>query len=375
MPKIVMFCHSLRSDWNHGNAHFLRGVLSECWHRGFDVLALEPAGGWSARNLSQNCGSAALDAWRDVYPPLPLLVYDPARLDLDRVLHGADLVLVHEWNEPELIGRIAAHRKSGGFYLLLFHDTHHRIVSASEAVEQLELDGFDGVLTFGAVLREAYARLGWAKRAFTWHEAADLRVFAPRPGFEQERDLVWIGNWGDDERTAELQEFLIEPAAQLGLSARVHGVRYPPAARQILADASIEFAGYLPNFRVPEAFGAATATVHIPRRPYTRMLPGIPTIRVFEALACGIPLVSAPWEDAEGLFQPGEDFLLAGSGTEMRRHLDAIRRDRALAEALARHGRATIEAYHTCTHRVDELLAICGALGRELNPPQNAAAQ
>ncbi len=76
MPKLVLFCQSLRSDWNHGNAHFLRGVLSECWHRGFEVLALEPANGWSAQNLVKDHGPAALEAWRETYPPLPLIIYD-----------------------------------------------------------------------------------------------------------------------------------------------------------------------------------------------------------------------------------------------------------------------------------------------------------
>jgi spore maturation protein CgeB len=375
MPKIIVFCQSLRSDWNHGNAHFLRGILSECWHRGFDVLALEPANNWSAQNLLEEHGPAALEAWREVYPPLPLVVYDPARLDLDRALEGADLVLVHEWNEPELIARIAAHRKSTSSYLLLFHDTHHRVVSAPASIAASHLDGFDAVLAFGEVLRETYIRRGWARRAFTWHEAADLRVFHSRPGVVRQRDLVWIGNWGDDERTAELQEFLIEPVASLGLSARVHGVRYPPDARQALAEAVMEFAGYLPNFRVPEAFAAGAATVHIPRRPYVRMLPGIPTIRVFEALACGIPLVCAPWDDAEELFAPGDDFLLARSGAEMRDHLDAIRHDRELAAELSRHGRATIATRHSCAHRVDELLATCRTLGRDLCPTQTVAAQ
>ena len=83
-------------------------------------------------------------------------------------------------------------------------------------------------------------------------------------------------------------------------------------------------------------------TVHIPRRPYTRMLPGIPTIRIFEALACGIPLVSAPWDDCEGLFTPGDDFLLARDGTEMWHHLGALRSDPGLRAHLAaqrpRHG-------------------------------------
>ena len=375
MPEIVVFCQSLRSDWNHGNAHFLRGVLSECWHRGFDVLVLEPAASWSAQNLLQDHGPAALSAWRDAYPPLPLVIYDPVTLDLDRVLEGTVLVLVHEWNEPELVVRLAAHRKSGGSYLLLFHDTHHRMASEPPAVSAIDLDGFDGVLAFGEALREAYIRWGWRRRAFVWHEAADLRTLGPRPAIARRRDLVWIGNWGDDERTAELQEFLVEPVASLGLSARVHGVRYPEEAQRALREAGMEFAGYLPNFLVPEAFAEAAATVHIPRRPYVRMLPGIPTIRVFEALACGIPLVCAPWEDTEGLFMPGEDFLVARNGAEMRDHLAAIRHDAQLAAELSRHGRATIAARHSCAHRVDELVAICRTLGRDLSPPTTAVAQ
>jgi spore maturation protein CgeB len=375
MPKLVLFCHSLRSDWNHGNAHFLRGVLSECFWRGFSVLALEPCDSWSAANLASDHGAAALDAWREAYPPMPLVVYDFERLDFDRVLDDADLVLVHEWNEPRLVARIAAHRKSEGRYLLLFHDTHHRMVSAPEAIGAIDLDGFDGVLAFGDVLREAYRRRGWGRRAFTWHEAADLRVFGPRPEVVRECELIWVGNWGDEERSAELQEFLIGPVGSLGLSARVHGVRYPEAARSALSNAGIEFAGHLANFRVPQVFAAAAMTVHVPRQPYVDMLPGIPTISVFEALACGIPLVSAWWDDAERLFAPGEDFLVARGGAEMCGHLDALRHDPGLAAALASRGRATVETRHSCAHRVDELIAICRALGRDLCPSREAVAQ
>jgi spore maturation protein CgeB len=375
MPKLVLFCHSLRSDWNHGNAHFLRGVLSECFWRGFSVLALEPRDGWSAANLARDHGAAALDAWREAYPPIQLVVYDFECLDVDRVLDDADLVLVHEWNEPRLVAHIAAHRKSRGRYLLLFHDTHHRMVSAPEAIAAIDLDGFDGVLAFGEVLREAYCRRGWGRRAFTWHEAADLRVFGPRPAVAPEHELVWVGNWGDEERSAELREFLIEPVAALGLSARVYGVRYPEAACLALSEAGIEFAGHLANFRVPQVFAAATMTVHVPRRPYVEMLPGIPTIRVFEALACGVPLVSAWWDDAERLFAPGEDFLVARSGAEMGSHLDALRRDPDLSAALARRGRAIVETRHSCAHRVDELIAICRALGRDLCSSSEAVAQ
>ena len=248
------------------------------------------------------------------------------------------------------------------------------MVSAPDQMERLDLDGFDGVLAFGEALSEAYRRRGWGRRVFTWHEAADLNVFRACPEQRIERDLLWIGNWGDDERAAELHEFLIEPVTALGLSARVHGVRYPAPARAALKAAGIDYAGYLANFQVPQAFAAARMTVHVPRRPYARMLPGIPTIRMFEALACGVPLVSAPWDDREHLFTPGEDYLVARDGVGMRRHLAALRADPALRRHLAEHGRATVVARHSCAQRVDELLAICAALGRDLTMPAMAAA-
>jgi spore maturation protein CgeB len=95
--RIVLFCHSLRSDWNHGNAHFLRGVLSELRAAGHDTIAFEPADGWSAGHLAQDSGPAALEGFRQHYPDLDVRVYDRASFDLDRAIDGADVVLVHEW--------------------------------------------------------------------------------------------------------------------------------------------------------------------------------------------------------------------------------------------------------------------------------------
>ena len=105
-------------------------------------------------------------------------------------------------------------------------------------------------------------------------------------------------------------------------------------------------------------FARHLATVHVPRRWYVETLPGIPTIRVFEALACGIPLVCAPWDDAEGLFRPGRDYLLASDGAEMSSRLKMLRADTELRQALVRNGLETIRARHTCAHRAEELVAI-----------------
>jgi spore maturation protein CgeB len=112
----------------------------------------------------------------------------------------------------------------------------------------------------------------------------------------------------------------------------------------------------------PEIFARHLATVHVPRRFYATILPGIPTIRMFEALACGIPLVSAPWEDSEGLFRTGTDYLVARDGPEMTR--SSPRSPPIGAARVPRpFGAGTILARHSCAHRVDELLAIVAGLG------------
>jgi len=356
--RVVYFTHSLRSDWNHGNAHFLRGVLTELQARGHDVRVYEPENAWSLQNLIADAGPSAVAGFQTAYPTLHSTRYDLRTILLDKALDGADLVLVHEWNEHALVHRIGAHRARTRDYRLLFHDTHHRAVTDRKGVVAYDLSRYDGVLAFGNVIRDLYLREGWAKRAWTWHEAADTRVFHPLPGVLKEGDLVWIGNWGDGERTQELHEFLLGPVRALHLKARVHGVRYPDAAKKALASAGIQYAGWLPNYQAPEVFARYRVTVHVPRRPYTRVLPGIPTIRVFEALACGIPLVSAPWDDVEGLFTPGQDFLVARDGAEMRAQLKAVLADDALAASVAAHGLETIRRRHTCAHRVDELLGI-----------------
>lgn len=361
--RFVLFYHSLVSDWNHGNAHFLRGVVRELRARGHDVRVLEPARGWSRARLLADQGPAALERFARDFPGLGSETYELERLDLGEVLDRADVVVVHEWNDPELVRRVGAHRARGGRYALLFHDTHHRSVTAPREIAAYDLRHFDAVLAFGEVVRARYVEQGWATEAFTWHEAADVALFRPLPGVEREEDLVWVGNWGDDERTAELHEFLLRPARRAGLTATVHGVRYPPEARAALAVHGIRYAGWLPNAEVPRAFARRRVTVHVPRRPYVEALPGVPTIRVFEALACGIPLACSPWRDAEGLFRAGEDYLVARTGDEMARHLRAVVHDHALADHLARSGRETVLARHTCAHRVDELMAILRRLG------------
>jgi spore maturation protein CgeB len=360
--RIVMFYHSLVSDWNHGNAHFLRGIATELQHRGHQVRVMEPANSWSREHLLCEHGSTPVERFHQAYRGLASHQYSLDTLDLDRELDRADLVLVHEWNDHRLVEALGRHRALVGGYHLLFHDTHHRSVTERDSMAAYPLEHYDGVLAFGELIRQRYLEEGWAEQVWTWHEAADTRVFYPRPAKTCDGDLVWVGNWGDEERTAELEEFLIQPVEQLGLRCQVHGVRYPASALDRLSHAGIEYRGWIPNYEVPEIFARFRLTLHIPRRPYVEALPGIPTIRVFEALACGIPLICSPWEDAEHLFSPGKDYLIARNGLEMRQHMRALLDDPDSARAMAEQGRRTVLERHTCAHRVDELMAILSQL-------------
>ena len=135
-------------------------------------------------------------------------------------------------------------------------------------------------------------------------------------------------------------------------------MRYHETAKNTVRRYGGRYHGWLANAEAPEVFARHIATVHVPRRFYTKMLPGIPTIRPFEALACGIPLLSAPWQDSEGLFRVGEDFLMVSNGADMAEAMRRVKEDAELRRSIAEKGLETIRARHTCGHRADELLAV-----------------
>ena len=359
--KIACFTHSLRSCWNHGNAHFVRGVLSELIALGHDVDAFEPEDSWSYSNLVAEHGREALQPFEWAYPELRSSTY-AADADVAALVDGADLVIVHEWNSPDLVRELGRVRRRGGRFILLFHDTHHRAVSAPDEMRAYDLDDYDGVLAFGDTISEIYRGWGWGGRVFTWHEAADIRRFHP-PAEEGDRHgLIWVGNWGDDERSEEIAEFLLRPARDAELPLDIYGVRYPEHAPAMLRSMGAQYLGWIANAEAPRAFASYLATVHVPRRYYTQLLPGIPTIRVFEALACGIPLLSAPWSDSEGLFRVGEDFLMVSNGEQMAREIRRLKDDADLRRSLAAAGLETIRKRHTCGHRAEELMHVYATL-------------
>ena len=367
--NIALFCHSLVSDWNHGNAHFLRGLMRALTGEGHQVRCYEELGSWSLTNLMREQSRAAIDAidqFAQSFPELNVRFYDSGNnfaAFLEEELRDTDVVLLHEWNAPLVVNSVLALKKRYGF-MALFHDTHHRAYTRPSEVLQFHLHLVDGVLAFGEAIRRIYAEGFGVPRTWTFHEAADVEVFKPLAR-SKEIDVVWIGNWGDEERTRELQEFLIEPVAAIpGCRAVAYGVRYPAPALQRLQAAGIGYRGYLPNLLSPEVYSQSAITVHIPRRQYANGLGGIPTIRVFEAMACGIPLVCSPWSDDEHLFHPGEDYLVVSDGAQMKAALKDLLKDEKARMQISEHALETIQRSHTCAHRARQFISICEEIAR-----------
>ncbi|HEY0796252.1 MAG TPA: glycosyltransferase [Acidisarcina sp.] len=362
--RIAYFAHSLRSDWNNGNAHFLRGLMRALTQLGHEVIVYEPETEWSVTNLRQEAlGERSLQQFANFYPDLSVITYNRACSSPEQcfshLLRGTDIVILHEWNPPHLAQTLLGLREQLG-YKLLFHDTHHRASSSPEQMRSFGLHSFDGVVAFGAVLAKIYREGLQIKRVWTLHEAADTSIFKPFVDIPRENGIVWIGNWGEGERATEIGQFLLQPVKALRDLAltTIYGVRYPIEALDGLREAEARYGGYLPNLDAPRLYASAAMTVHIPRQQYTQAMKGIPTIRVFEALACGVPVVSAPWQDIEGLFRPG-DFQFAANSTEMTAAMRCLLLDRTAAEDQAARGLESILSRHTCAHRAAELTAIC----------------
>ncbi|MCA1648483.1 MAG: glycosyltransferase [Chloroflexi bacterium] len=343
MTRFALFYQSLVSDWNHGNAHFLRGLMRALQARGHPTVCYEQADNWSLSHLLE-LNPMAVSQFRDRFPDLSFETYDLGNLELfvRERLAGADVALVNEWNAPDVIRAIGRLASELGV-TALFHDTHYRVVLDEDYRRQLGLEQFAHILAFSPSLAERYGALG-LRSVTVLHEAADTSVFAPLD-VRQSTDVVFVGNYGDGDRSAELEDYVFGPRARLpGLRYAVYGVRYPEhVVARMNDDLDIRYGGWLPNVEVPAVYSAARVVLHVPRRQYVELLPGTPTIRVFEALASRACLISLPWADTDGLFDAGADFVVAHSPVEMRDLIDWLCRDDAARTRIAQHGYETVE--------------------------------
>ncbi|HUS14714.1 MAG TPA: glycosyltransferase [Chloroflexia bacterium] len=362
--RVAIFGQSLISDWNHGNAHFLRGVVRALQELGHRVTFYEQEDNWSLQHLLAEQGPAPVAAFHAAFPTMTPVQY-PRRKGaaltawLESVLAGADVVLVHEWNEPDLIREVGRLGQRPSRLMTLFHDTHYRAYSEPDTMRALGVEQYGAVLSFSPSITEIYQRDFGLPHVYTVHEAADAALFRPldRP---KQQDVVFIGNWGDQDRNAQMRDYFLEPSAALpNLRFSLYGVRYDEAIRAQMRDPyHVDYRGWAANYHTPEIYAASKMSLHIPRQQYTTALYGTPTIRVFEVLACGLPLVSLPWSDTDHLFTVGEDYVVVDSPRAMTEAIAWLAGDAAARARIGAHARATILDRHTCMHRTRQILEI-----------------
>ena len=212
--RVIFFCHSLVSDWNHGNAHFLRGVWQRIARaRDHEVRVFEQAGGVEQRQIWWlNTGNRRWPVLRAHIPSFTAKPTTSATLDLDQArwptptwcwcTSGTSIEVV------EAIGGTSGNVH--GRYRLLFHDTHHRWVTDRAPWARYGPVTTTACWHMAKIDSRSYLAMAGHQRAWVWHEAADTTVFKPLIG-AGDMQATWSGSATGAMRSAaaELEEFLL----------------------------------------------------------------------------------------------------------------------------------------------------------------------
>jgi spore maturation protein CgeB len=347
--KLVVFGLSITSAWGNGHATLWRALCRALGEAGHRVTFYERDQNWyaSARDSLDIRGLETV-----VYPR-----WDDARARAAQDVRDADAAMVTSYcaDGPAAAALVAdAPRALRAFYDLDTPVTLARL-DAGEWPDYLPRDGlgaFDLVLSYtgGAALDLLRTRLG-ARRVAPLYGSVDPDAHRPaEPVASWRADLSWIGTYAAD-RQAALERLFVEPA------------RRRPDARFVLAGAqypegfpwtaNIHFLRHLPPEDHPAFFASSRLTLNVTRRDMAA-LGWCPSGRLFEAAACGTPVLSDRWDGLGDFYTPGEEILVADD-TEAA--LAALDLDDAARLRIARRARDRTLAEHTAQRRAAQLLA------------------
>jgi spore maturation protein CgeB len=212
------------------------------------------------------------------------------------------------------------------------------------------LNGFDLVLSYtgGAALDQLRARLG-ARATAPLYGSVDPDVHRPgtaRPCFAG--DLSYLGTYAED-RQATLEELLVAPARQRPQRRFVIGGAQYPASFPWTAN--IYFVTHVPPADHPAFYASSPLTLNVTRAAMAA-LGHCPSARLFEAAACGVPVLSDDWEGLDRFFLPGEEILVARTADDV---LSAMELPASELAAMGRRARERTLSAHTADHRAVEL--------------------
>ncbi len=340
---IVVLGLSLSSSWGNGHATTYRSLLKAVAERGHDVTFLERDVPWyaSERDVTDP-GYCRLRFYRDLDG---LASFLPAIASADAVVVGSYVP------EGRAVGALVQRVASG---VRAFYDIDTPVTLAAldrgdcAYLSADQIPGYDLYLSFtgGPTLLRLERQYG-APMARALHCCVDPALYAPRRD-PVRWDLSYLGTYSAD-RQPVLDRLLIEPAQRAPhLRFAVAGPQYPA---DIAWPANVERFEHVSPPDHPEFYGVSRWTLNVTRADMVRA-GWSPSVRLFEAAACGTPLISDRWDGLEAVLRPGRDVLLAETADDVLAILgEGVpgRRD-----ALAAQARARVLAHHTAAHRAAE---------------------
>ena len=342
--KLVVLGLSLSSSWGNGHATTFRGLLKAFAARGHEVLFLERDVPWyrgEHRDLPhpQFC---ALEFYEDL----------AGLTRFTREVATADAVLVGSYvPEGVEVGRWAQTTATGP---VAFYDIDTPVTLAKlergdeEYLSPALIPGYDVYFSFtGGPTLERLERQYGSPAARALYCSADPATY--RPLQEAKRwDLSYLGTYSDD-RQRVLERLLLEPARRApDLRFCVAGPQYPTT---IDWPANVERIEHVPPAEHPRFYARSRFTLNVTRADMVRA-GWSPSVRLFEAGACGTPIVSDVWPGLEEVFTPGEAVVLAEDGNAV---LEALRLPTERARKIGDAARAAVLAGHTAAHRAETL--------------------
>jgi spore maturation protein CgeB len=346
--KVVIFGLSITSSWGNGHATTYRGLVRELSELGHEALFLERDMPWYACNRDM---PAFPSARTELYSHLEELE--------DRFLDDikeADLVLLGSY-VPDGV-RVAERIIKTARGVKAFYDIDTPVTLAKLETGDFEylapdlISQFDLYLSFtgGPILQKLRDHYG-ARRAEAFYCSADPGLYYPED-LEKRWELGYLGTYSDD-RQHPLDLLMIQPA-RLWPEGRfvVAGPQYPD---HIHWPDNVERIEHLPPCSHRSFYNAQKFTLNITRADMVRAGYS-PSVRLFEAAACGTPIISDYWEGLDEIFKIGSEILISRSPQETTNYLlHMAEEERA---AIGERARARVLASHTAAHRAAQLEAL-----------------
>jgi spore maturation protein CgeB len=350
--KLVIFGLSVSSSWGNGHATLWRGLVRALAQQGHGVVFFERDVPYyaSTRDVHELPGGGELvlyPAWDGVLPRVRAHLADA----------DAALVTSYQADARDAAAEVLASPVPvRAFYDM---DTPVTLDALCRGVEvpyigPQGLSGFDLVLSFtgGRALKQLRDLLG-ARRAEPLYGCVDPDVHrpVPPPPGEPRAALSYLGTYAADRQQA-LETLLVEPARRMpGRRFLIGGAQYP---HDFPWTPNLFFRRHVPPADHPAFYAASELTLNVTRRAMAEM-GYCPSGRLFEAAACGCPLLSDAWEGLETFFVPGREILVARTREEA---MEAISLPAGELRRLARAARERTLDEHTAARRAREMVAL-----------------